>query len=393
MSLGLCGCFDSVGVACVPGVPGCTAELSQPTPSDLRTARDLATPDLATPDLAAPDLAAPDLAVADLAIPDLAKPDLATPDLARPDLAAPDLAVPDLATPDLATPDLVLADLTPCVCSLPHALTTCTPNICHLDSCLPGFSDCNHDPSDGCELNTGTDYMNCGSCGFNCPTANITGATCLNGACTKSCKQNFDNCDNSYLTNGCNINLLNSVANCGGCGKMCSSTGIGSPSCASGVCNGACFAGAADCNNNKLIDGCEVDILSDPDHCGGCSLPCPNVNVSSRPCMGGMCVKNCAPGYQNCVGSFLTSGCETHTAADVMNCGGCGIVCSSNNIMRSCVGGVCSGSCSPSYGNCDSSKQANGCNVYFLTDPNHCGGCSTVCSGAKPNCNSGVCGP
>jgi hypothetical protein len=48
----------------------------------------------------------------------------------------------------------------------------------------------------------------------------------------------------------------------------------------------------------------------------------------------------------------------------------CAVVCCATGLH------ACSGSC-----------------VNFTSDPSHCGNCTTVCSGATPNCVSGVCAP
>ena len=60
--------------------------------------------------------------------------------------------------------------------------------------------------------------------------------------------------------------------NCGGCNTKCSGTNIGTPTCSGGICNGMCNAGYSDCNGNKLLDGCEVNVFFDPANCGGCSM-------------------------------------------------------------------------------------------------------------------------
>ncbi|MCF7907099.1 DUF5057 domain-containing protein [Patescibacteria group bacterium] len=63
--------------------------------------------------------------------------------------------------------------------------------------CLPGYADCNGDPSDGCEASlNSTDH--CGYCGNDCPS----GYDCLNGSCSRpgSCgdgivQPDFEDCD------------------------------------------------------------------------------------------------------------------------------------------------------------------------------------------------------
>ncbi len=64
------------------------------------------------------------------------------------------------------------------------------------------------------------------------------------------------------------------VGNCGGCGITCSTNHI-QRTCAGGVCSGGCASGFADTNGNKLSDGCEISLTSDPNNCGSCNSLCP----------------------------------------------------------------------------------------------------------------------
>ncbi len=74
------------------------------------------------------------------------------------------------------------------------------------------------------------------------------------------CLPNFKDCDN-VQANGCEANLQTDKNNCGGCGNVCSANNIAAVSCSQGVCNGACNAGFADCNANKLTDGHGVMLM------------------------------------------------------------------------------------------------------------------------------------
>jgi hypothetical protein len=65
-------------------------------------------------------------------------------------------------------------------CNLPHATPTCSnTGACDIDTCAPGYDDCNMDPSDGCETNLATDPMNCSACDMAC----AAGVTCVNSVC------------------------------------------------------------------------------------------------------------------------------------------------------------------------------------------------------------------
>ncbi len=247
----------------------------------------------------------------------------------------------------------------------------------------------------------------CGACGKVCSNNNIASPTCTLGKCSGACDPGFDDCDNDKLTNGCESDIYNDPNKCGACNKSCSSNHVLATHCSVGTCDGACDTanGWADCNNNKLADGCEANITSNADHCGACPSACSSNNMMTRTCAASTCNGNCNAGYMDCNGNKLADGCETHTAADANNCGGCGVVCSSNNIPTpACTGSVCSGACSGNFADCDNNKQTNGCEVNLTTDPNHCGACmgkvcssnhvTAACSGATPataNCQSGAC--
>jgi hypothetical protein len=67
---------------------------------------------------------------------------------------------------------------------------------------------------------------------------------------------------------------------CGGGTNICSTNGMATVTCGSGVCNGTCAAVRGDCNANKLTDGCE-SALNTADHCGGCGTVCPGIGQST----------------------------------------------------------------------------------------------------------------
>jgi hypothetical protein len=159
------------------------------------------------------------------------------------------------------------------------------------------------------------------------------------------CASNWGSCDGNPL-NGCETNLLTSVANCSACGAACG----GGQLC----CTGAC-----------------ASVLTDSSNCGTCGQVC----AGGTTCTSGGCV--CPPATPT-----LCAGTCRNTATDANNCGSCGVVCASG---ATCVSGVCV--CSAGLVNCG----AKGCRD-LSSDPQACGTCGTVCAAGKA-CVAGVCQP
>ena len=280
-------------------------------------------------------------------------------------------------------------------CSIANITPSCVAGQCN-GACDSGFADCDGNKrTNGCETSTATDATNCGTCGLLCSSANITTATCTAGACGGACNTGFADCDNNKTTNGCEVNTQSSPANCGGCGVTCSNAHISSPTCGAGTCNGACNPGFLDCNGNKKTDGCEVTSSTDTANCGGCGILCSSNNVVSAACTTGTCTSACNTGFTDCNGNKQTDGCEVATGTDPNNCGSCGGGCSSFGMaMLSCAAGTCNGTCTAGYADCDSDKKTDGCEVQTGVDPANCGGCGIMCSGnnmAAVTCGAGSC--
>ena len=266
-------------------------------------------------------------------------------------------------------------------CSRSNGVATCTTGNCQLFSCNPGFGDCDLDQFTGCEtsLNTLTD---CSSCGTTCSFSNGVGS-CSSGSCQlSSCSMGYSDCNGSPV-DGCEINLQTNSNNCGGCGTVCSSTG-GVPSCSVGICSISCILPSLDCNANP-IDGCEVNSNIDNNHCGNCATVC----IGAEQCVSGSCIVNpCAGGSADC---DINGSCETDINNDVNNCGGCGHVCSSNHGTASCSAGICSIICNSGFDNCNADI-TDGCETDLHTLSN-CGTCSSACTltNAVTDCSSGTC--
>ena len=279
-------------------------------------------------------------------------------------------------------------------CSQQHVVATCAGGEC-AGACDPGWTDCNANlRKDGCEAYTAGDLNQCAGCSAKCSANNVPLPTCTNGLCDGACAAGTADCNGDKLTDGCEVLVATDPNHCGGCGAKCSTNNVPSPTCTSGLCDGACTAGTADCNGDKLTDGCEVLVATDPDHCGGCGAKCSVNNIPSPTCTNGLCDGACAAGTADCNGDKLTDGCEVDTRSSTSNCGSCGASCSSSHIAPLCASGVCTGACDAGWADCDDDKRTNGCETDIRGTPAHCGICGAACSTnhvPTPTCASGVC--
>ncbi len=260
------------------------------------------------------------------------------------------------------------------LCALDHASESCSTGTCVIVSCESGWGDCNGVDSDGCE-NSLDSLTDCGACGQSCSRTNAT-ASCSGDTChIASCNSGWGDC-NGVDSDGCE-NSLDSLADCGACGRGCSRDNA-TASCAGDYCHiASCNSGWGDCNGVDS-DGCETNLNTTSNHCGSCGFRC-NQNAT---CSSGTC--QCTSPYGNCDGVW-SDGCEVNLLADPAHCGDCFTDCGPNSV---CSSGNCG--CQQNYANCDN-DWSNGCEVNLLIDPAHCGNCSTNC-GSHSVCNSGSCG-
>jgi hypothetical protein len=193
------------------------------------------------------------------------------------------------------------------------------------------------------------------------------------------CDTGFADCDNNP-DNRCEVNLTADIANCGQCGKKCSSIN-GTSACTASICSIVCNTGSADCDKNPDT-GCEIDTSSDMENCGACGTSCTNDNGTTR-CTAGACTPTCAAGFDSCDGN-PQNGCETNIGTSLMNCGACNKVCALKHATATCDTGVCKiTSCDAGFDDCDGNPE-NGCEADLST-PDTCGSCDNKC-----NSNGGV---
>ena len=110
-----------------------------------------------------------------------------------------------------------------------HGAAMCVAGLCAAGACSPGWADCNHVATDGCEADLSS-TASCGACGVKCPVPAHATAACVAGACTAQCEAGFGDC-NAKVADGCEAQLLKDRHNCGACGTVCL---VGS--CESGTC-------------------------------------------------------------------------------------------------------------------------------------------------------------
>ncbi len=152
-----------------------------------------------------------------------------------------------------------------------NGTATCAAGACGF-TCRAGSHAC----TDHCAADT--DVTQCGAACTPCPVvANATSA-CTGGACSFTCKAGFHVCA------GTECDADTDVHHCGAACTDCPTGPNGAPACTAGACSFACSPGFADCNMN-VADGCEVNLKTDPAHCGACATVCPMGQV----CKSGVC--------------------------------------------------------------------------------------------------------
>src|SRR5204863_8412172 len=148
-------------------------------------------------------------------------------------------------------------------CSYANAAATCFSGTCQIGACNPLFANCDGNAANGCEKSL-TTLTDCGACGAPCAPANAS-ASCASGTCTLgTCNAGFGNCD-GIASNGCEVNTQTNALNCDTCGYACNGTD-GTASWALGGCSVACNAGFGNCDG-LVSTGCEAS-LNTISNCG-----------------------------------------------------------------------------------------------------------------------------
>ena len=140
-------------------------------------------------------------------------------------------------------------------CSLANATAKCSASACAVASCSSGFADCDGTPSNGCEIDLGTNASHCGTC----TTACSGGMTCQSGVC--GCPSNFHSCSGTCVSN-------TAVATCGASCNACTAPTGGSATCNGTSCGTSCPAGDTVCS------GACVNLNTSTSNCGSCGKAC-----------------------------------------------------------------------------------------------------------------------
>jgi len=304
----------------------------------------------------------------------------------------------------------------------------CVDEACVYTTCDPGLGDCN---GNGACTDDLSQTNNCGSCGTTCSVANGTpncdGTDCGIAACDSSAGETWADCDDSYVS-GCEVNTETNKFHCGGCNPDAPAPGAGTNctditsdlskqveevGCDATACTiVTCKPNFADCNG-IFADGCEVDVTSNKDHCGGCTsgptttwdggFLCDSLYANgSGACNSGSCeFDECDSNYGDCNNDAEDGpsgdGCEVDLVGNDAHCGACDNACTVNaatsgNSCTAMSNRACAPTCSDNdlYGNCDSNG-ANGCETQLQSTATSCGTCNNDCTASVGSDNiSGV---
>ncbi len=277
--------------------------------------------------------------------------------------------------------------------------------LCAQGQCLQVCPDGLHPCAGGC-VDLASHAGHCGACGVRC----LGGMACVNGECLGQCPWPQIMCEGEC------VDPRSDVVFCGAT-TCTNATPCGlNQRCQNGQC--VCAPGFADCNQDPA-DGCEAHTPTEEEHCGACGVACGTAQTccsgscvdrsvdvdncgacavrcggganAEAACFEGFCALDCDAGWDDC-NLDAADGCEFPVAADVNNCGACGLVCSQNNGTALCAESRCSITCDDGYGNCNDDA-SDGCESELGTDIAHCGGCGIAChfANAEALCVDGAC--
>jgi len=288
-----------------------------------------------------------------------------------------------------------------------HMTSRCIDGACALEckaSANPrdpaDWRNCNGLVDDGCEVDVLTDVNNCGLCGNAC----AADTSCIDGKC--GCPADRKPCRFGPGLWTC-VDTMNDDNNCGGCGNVCD----GPPpdgcqqelpdhayyGCRNGACGALkCSQPSVDCNGDLGSgpdecggDGCEAESLATDDDCGGCGIKC---TKAGEHCIDEGNGPECGVPCAK-AGKVLCGFDCVDFLTDPDNCGACGAPCKmpGPNQARACKKGVCAYECAPGFADCNGDP-SDGCEVDLSVHPAHCGACGNSCDlAAGQPCIEGKC--
>ena len=165
-------------------------------------------------------------------------------------------------------------------CGLPGATGACVAGACEFAMCTGGLLNCDLEEGNGCEVDPLSDPLHCGACDAPCVFGPNSTPVCDAGACSLICDPGFTDCD-GVASNGCEADLMNDPDFCGSCTTRCSNRDNAAGVCEMGTCDIACVDGFADCDGDPLT-GCEVFTFGDDSSCGTCGNACPAGDVCAQ---------------------------------------------------------------------------------------------------------------
>ncbi len=197
------------------------------------------------------------------------------------------------------------------------------------------------------------------------------------------------NCDPDHMDcnkdplDGCETDITSSIEHCGGCKRLCNPANA-TGNCINKICTiEKCTGDFYDCNSD-ISDGCEADLKNSALTCGSCNNNCGDNSL----CNDGKCI--CLSGFKDCDQSINT-GCEINIMNDLNNCGECFKKCATDNtFLNKCENGECKiVTCTLGFMDCDGII-TNGCEADIRNDSNNCGGCKNKCN-QNATCKNGEC--
>lgn len=147
------------------------------------------------------------------------------PEATRPRPQAPSLSEDNLSVEHRVTSPPAPAGRRRLLGGLLVAALSATASVAFLASrpaaevgCREDLRDCDHEPANGCEADIKRSTASCGGCGRRCVNEHGS-AACVDGRCQATCLPGYSDCDGDPA-NGCETDL-SAPEHCGSCGARC----------------------------------------------------------------------------------------------------------------------------------------------------------------------------